>query len=898
MSLFSFFSRPAWQSRDAARRAEAVASDRNPALLAELPQILRNDLDARVRRAALERIDDLTLVADRMSNDADSAVRERARARLVELLVGNAPLTERRRALGLVEDQSLLELIAKRATEVDLRRAALEKCTRSGFIADRVLEDGDIELRIELLARVTQTPTLERLAAHARTRDKRMYRAIRERLDAGKAAAGESQTLLAHAEALCVGLEQQLRHPGSSAAAVLANAENEWPALRARIDERFDRRFEGAAQTLRATLGAIARIGEEPAEPTPEPVEDHADSVADSSTPAIAVESVAPAPPVASEDPDPTLTELLQRVEDQAEDLPMADCEALQRRWDSTWALVPARLAADQDLATRFRARIDVLRAAAQTRAATQERAREIAEAAIDAVATAVDAGQLAAARGARAQARAAIEQLPDASARALNRRLTALEPGLEKLSRWQRWSDNKVRSRLCDEAEALIGSGMHPDGLANKIADLKAAWKRIDDSELDPSAPATESGQAKRFRFMCHKALEPARGYFEKRKEVRGKRSEEVGAFLERARAELAAETTEIAALVALKRESGERLRRVDEVDPRQRGEIGKQLKQMIEACSTAIDGRFNAIAEDKQKLIAQLRRQLTHIELDAALDLAKSAQKRWQSLPKGSQKIDQALWQEFRQLIDPLFEKRNDELKAVDAEREAESAAARALVDDMQALAQSTLDATHIEAEVERIEAAWRQEANRPRELERSFDSAVSAAHAAANRKRGAELSAREQRAVDLAGQLDAIEVEWLNGADVSSALIEIEQALQNLDAVLTGALGRRLARLTPADEAQRQQTMSEQLQQAERLLLEYEFLASVDSPASEQSARMNLQVEKLAARMSSGQYDTPQVQRAAFDLRWWSTGPLASADRARLSVRRERALAAFSG
>ena len=127
MSLLSWFSKPAWQSRDAAKRADGVAHGRDAALIAELPQIVRNDLDARVRRAALERIDDLTVVADRMSNDADAGIRERAKTRLVELLAGNAPVAERRRALGLVEDVALLEQIARRAPETELRRAALER---------------------------------------------------------------------------------------------------------------------------------------------------------------------------------------------------------------------------------------------------------------------------------------------------------------------------------------------------------------------------------------------------------------------------------------------------------------------------------------------------------------------------------------------------------------------------------------------------------------------------------------------------------------------------------------------------------------------------------------------------------------------------------------------------
>ncbi len=892
MSLFSWMSRPAWQSRDVSKRVAAVSHGREPALLAELPLIARNDLDASVRRAALERIDDLALVADRMSNDADPGVRDRARSRLVDLLCGPAPVAERRRVLGLVEDQGMLELIGRRAPEVELRRAALERCKRTGYIADRVLDDADADLRIELLSRIEQTATLERLAQQARTKDKRLFRAIRERLDAGKLAAGEGDALIARAEALCIAVEAHLRRPGAAAVAALTEAENDWTILRPRIDERFDKRFHGALQTLRAAIGAVARIGEEPA-PAPDVVVAAAESA----------ESMAPAPAelaagagVVGDQADAELAALVQCADEMADSAASPEIEALQRRWQSTFASKPARGEADGALAARFAQRLETLRTAAQTHAEQAEMARQRVEQSIAEVDAAIEAGQLAAARAARARARSAVESLSGDSAKSLARKLAAIDPRIDKLAQWQRWSDNKVRLRLCEEAEALIGSGMHPDGLANKIAELKASWKRIDDSEADPGAPAAESGLGKRFRFLCHKALEPARGYFEKRKEVRGKRSEEVGAFIARAQEALAADGTDSGALIALKRESGDRLRLLDAVDPRQRGDIGKQLKQLIEACSAGIDARFAAIAEEKQKLIAQLRRQLAHAELDAALDLAKSAQKRWQTLGKGSQKTDQALWSELRALIDPLFERRNDELKAVDAGRDAERAAAQALIDEMRALPSAALDANHIDAEIARIGQQWHHEPNRPRDLERVLDQAIADAQAAAAERRAAEVTARQQQVSECARHLDAIESRWLQGADIGAELDALKDQASALDAVIAAAFAARMQRLRTTAAGAPESLLGEQLALGERLLLEYEFLAGVESPASDQSARLNLQVEKLAARMSSGHSPAPREQRTALDLRWWATGPLPLADRERLAQRRDTAIRAI--
>lgn len=910
MNPFNWFSRPAWQARDAARRSAAVATGRDEMLVAALPLILRQDPDASVRRAALERIDDLTLVADRMSNDADPSLRERARARFSDLLVGKAPLAERTRALKLIDDQTQLEAVAKRAPEVGMRRAALERCTRAGFLAERCLDEADADLKQWLLTRIDAKPTLERIAEKARTKDKRLYKAVRERLDGERLAAGEGSALATRAEALCAAIEAQLRQPKADALALVATIESEWASLRPRIDERFDRRFAGAIETLKAALGAISRIGEP--EPEPAAVEPEADAASLDNTPAsaVAVPAMAAAEPAAPRtEADETLVALLDEAEILDPRAPRHVRDDLERRWRLHWTAERARPDADLPLQQGFTARLESLRGADAEIAASNERQRAVGEAALTELANAVEAGQLMAARSARARARTALEAMSGDAGRSVRKQLTELEPRLDKLAQWQRWSDNKVRLRLCEEVEGLAGKGLHPDALASRIAELKQAWQKLDDSEQDPGATSpdvrgkgdsvrgnSDSGLGRRFRYLCHQTLEPAKPFFEKRREIRGKRSEELNEFLERARTEMVAEGATTAALIALKRESAERLRRVDEVDPKLRGESGRQIKQLIDALNQAVDARFATISDDKQKLIAQLRRQITHAELDAALELAKNAQRRWQALPKGTAKSDQALWQEFRAVIDPLFAQKLAAGNAEVAERDAERLASQALVDEVTALGDNeTLDAAQVEAELVRCESSWGADPKRPREFERSFDAAVTKVRQIAARRREAQNHARNNRVREIAQQLDVLEGRWLAGEDT---LGELDASnLDGIEAQAQSALKERVARLrgafaAPQDEVQ----LASQAHAARRLLLEYEFLAGVDSPPSERQARLNLQVEKLSARMSSGQSRTSSEERAALDLRWWATGPLNAADREALNARRERALASL--
>jgi hypothetical protein len=154
MSIFSWMSRPAWQSRDTAKRAAAVATGREAALVAELPQIVRN-AEASVRRAALERIDDLTLVADR------TATTRRRHSRACPRAWSTCSPAGRRRAPSgawLAGHQSLLEQTPNARPRLNCAGRP-ERCKRRIY-AERVLEDADADLRIEPLARVDQTATL------------------------------------------------------------------------------------------------------------------------------------------------------------------------------------------------------------------------------------------------------------------------------------------------------------------------------------------------------------------------------------------------------------------------------------------------------------------------------------------------------------------------------------------------------------------------------------------------------------------------------------------------------------------------------------------------------------------------------------------------------------------
>ncbi|MGE4358970.1 MAG: hypothetical protein AB7D30_03915, partial [Lysobacteraceae bacterium] len=297
MNPFSLLRKPAWEHKDAARRAAAVAGEEHPDLIARLPDLARNDPDPAVRLAAVRRIDDLSLLGDRSRNDDAATVREAARQRYIQrLLDARVPEPERERVLAVEEDGEILATLAQQAPEATLRRLALERVQRPGLLAERCVTDPDPALRRWLLDRIEDIPTLERIAERARKSDKLLSRTARERVQAARLAAGDPAATAERALAICEELDTLRRSVAADAAERREVLAAEWDTLRPRLDEAMARRVMGYFSALDAALAPPA-----PELPLPEPA------------PEAAAE-----PPPAPREPDTALAALLAELEARA----------------------------------------------------------------------------------------------------------------------------------------------------------------------------------------------------------------------------------------------------------------------------------------------------------------------------------------------------------------------------------------------------------------------------------------------------------------------------------------------------------------------------------------------------------------------------------------------------
>ena len=785
MKLFSMFSRPAWESADADKRARAVASLHDAALIARLPDIARHDADAKVRLASVKRIDDLSLLGDRARLDLSPEVRDAAGARLRHLLLDTKlPLESRVRIVRVTDNTALLELIAVEGVETDLRACALERIRRVPFLAERCVKDSDAQLRLALLERIDDAAQLERIAERARKTDKQLSRLARERVLTAKLAAGDAEAIDTRANELCAALDALLRARGDDAEARVAQIEADWSRLAIADDASVARRFRGLLDTLRHVLN-----------PPPKPV------------PAVPVEA--------------TLTPV-----------PEAVVETI------------AAPNAPDPLAEAAKAEADAAREAEQ---AQRRLWRDRVHAAISSYAAALDAGKFSEARAARAE----LQQIEAGWPRSQwedTKRLAQLDTQFAKLEHWQQWSSRDQKKRLCDAAEALIGSGMHPDALITRVRELQGEWDRL----VAGDAPDAVDGLARRFRALIHQSVAPARPYLEKRKELRSEKGRAVVEFLDAAEAALADAALALPQLLEWRSKLNDAGAQVAELVGSDRRDAGARRKRLADDVHARIEAFNSGATEAKQKLIAQVRRQLATADVREQVHIAKAVMPQWKALPRGQRKTEDALWNELRALIDPVFERDRAEHDRERGERQAQQ---QAVADTLAAL--ETLVEAELGADALRHQASDLRQRFQALQRSREDDLAFDRVHAKIERRiaglRAGQAQAQRQHVREQAGRLAQIEQRIVDAATADDLEADL-QSLSNATELANRIAAARAAR----DDETRRRALSESIADTDtlaELAIRAELAAGLPSPEAWREQRRALQMTRLADKLGGG-------------------------------------------
>ena len=866
------FGKPAWQNPDPDVRAPAVADSHDAELLKKLPDLAQHDDSPAVRLVALRRINTEAFWLDARLRESDEAIVEAADeflARSVMRKPNPDMLKERLEWFAHVDRPELVRHVAREAPDESLRSAALDRIQSPGFLGDCYMNESSEELAARILARIDQESTLQRIVDKLRKSNKKRARAAEQRLATIATDAGHDGTVTQIARRLVEQAEALTRGDGSgNREQTVERLESEWRDLKS-PPEALERRFNGAVRIIRNSLNR----------PTPVP-------------PPTETAGTAGGPDEGESAPtDGKLLQIAERLRHAGERSkdPSADSKLLAD-WDRAWNALShpgkAELALREEMLPLLR-QIQKRHESASKPAPVKSKPASVDTAELDAqlddIAHMLEDGELGKAHDALRKLRGQINQIPvrHRPNKMLGRQ-QRMEGRLKEMRNWQHWSNNKIRDALIAQVEQLADSDQHPDAITSALKEARGEWQRLESLEVLPGDKhrfAAPPGQWRRFQAACKQAFEQARPFFEKRSEIKEQNLEMLNAFVEKGMRAANAESPESDELLGFMRKARQAIRRLDDLPPKARGTSASHLKELMNRLSDRLDEAYEQVELAKRRLVSEAR-ELTHEkDLATAIEKAKALQARWQKSGRGRRRVEQQLWKEFREPIDPLFDQLDHQREEKEQEHQEIVAELEALCGQAEEIAELD-DAELAEAEgrFRGLSEDWHARSPRPQALDKRFTTAEGKFSRRLGKLRE---RAREQanRALEiLAG---AIQASWQQRIDADGAPSTAPDDLPPVDGnPLAERLSGKLEWVTDpeADPGELERTVQENGQSARQVAVEMEFLAGVETPEADRQQRMDYQVKRLARQLSDrdGQPDLA-TEFSALQERWYETFPL---------------------
>ena len=918
--------KPKWQHKDPAVRSRAVAQHSEAALVEALPEIARNDPSADVRLQAVRRLDDLYHLMRVAAEDNDDKVRDQAYRGYRAMLAGehrsNPSLAERLEIIPRLDDVAMIEYLAVSGQEEAVREAAIVKVSRQGLLGDIAINESSPKLRRLAASQIEQRSTLERVAETSRRHDKRVYRLVTDRL----AATGDTdpnRAAEADALALCKAVDELSRSDTfkEQKAERLAELQSQWDALPEAVRDKHRQRFEGASRIVIRTVEAqpASRSDETPevralkleldsalteAHDANEemglhplqllvdrlaklesPVAEHLDDDAQRrlTTSRERLESlrqrVLEAHPV-----NPRLMALVEQVESLPNNrVNPRQLGQLSERWDQAWKAMPHSTPNDHGLADRFKAAIARHEDVLGRRAEQRDQALDRLDEEVGSLEQHLEDGDLA--QAARQHQRLAqtlnlIGSHPRTENTDFRARLNAARGRLHEVRDWQHWANNEVRIRLCEEVEALAGSGLHPDAVAEKIKGLRAEWRELADSEKLPGdnpkrMPAP--GLYRRFQAACNKAFKPAKQFFEKRDEVRQHHLEDMEALATQIEAAVADRSIDdFKLLERLVRDGRRTMRDLVNVPPKARGPMSRRLREGANALDERLEEQYQVVERRKQRLIDEVAALDAESDLEQAISAAKDAQRRWQEAGHTRRRREQKLWKEFRAASDRVFNRLSEQRAEERAEEQARYASLDQILEEAEAvLGRAADEVDQVESHLRRLRDDWRRIGLVHRPREQRFQDLCRRIEDVASSAVAEQALARQRAMRELAGLCRQAETRWF-GATVDLDALRRQGDELIGDTPPPAPLAERWQAALEGD-APSDDEIQAQVEAGRQICIELEFLSGVESPAEFQQQRMDYQVSRLSRRMSGEQTMKPREEADVLEQRWYACGPL---------------------
>ena len=418
---------------------------------------------------------------------------------------------------------------------------------------------------------------------------------------------------------------------------------------------------------------------------------------------------------------------------------------------------------------------------------------------------------------------------------------IAKLSAELGEMNDWQNFATEPKREELLSSLQNLADQPLAPTDQADRLKQLRQSW-----NELGRLRRAEQNLQ-NHFDELAEKAFAPCKAHFAdqaaQRKEnlqQRRKLSAQLGEFV----AQPDWQQTPLQKLETISRQARTEWQSHHPCDHRALKSVERQFEALQQQLHEHIRSRKNDNLLQKQQLVSEAEALLQLESGNEATQQAKSLQQRWKQIGPAPRRDEHRVWQSFRGACDQIFQRRAE---AYQADKAAQAAQLTALNTALDELEQQCSD---LELGVLRERYRGIEEQAAQLKIDAQSRKRMSAAEQLISDRSNAER--RKQKAQRL---------EQWHSWDIQVS--QAEQSNAEIDSPHPIFADRCNGKARKDD--------------LQRLTLEAEIAADMQSPEADQQVRMALQIELINKGLSNMQL----VDNQNFIDRWCACGPKSSAD-----------------
>jgi hypothetical protein len=758
---------------------------------------------------ALRKLAGLSGLADGAAAAVPAVLQQAAQARLAELIdEGSVDFAAFCRQAEIRPVMFSVAALCKDSARLPQALAAIDDPIQA---AQLVVESPSSRLRQLAAQRVEDPAQLRQLLKQVGSKDKNVYKILKQKCDALNAEHRKAADFASEVNALCASLERHSQRAYDTLyTSAFEQLNTRWRSLSGQVDANMEQRGNQAIDRCREVIAAHLRQ--------------------------VAEEAALQAAQQAAHD-------ARERMRQAAQEAASAQADAEARLREEAAAI---RAAAENALAEK--------------RAAEEQVFRQIGGL-IRKANGALSDGNTQHAAGLRRAIEEKLQSAAEVPAH-LTRLLQQLDDKLNELKQWKDYAVAPKRIELIEEMEALIGSMEEPKVLSERIKSLQQEWRTISKGIVSDA-----SADWDRFHRASQAAYQPCREYFEAQAKLRQQNLDNRKALLERL---TAFETTQNAdnpdwrLLASVLREARQEWRQHFPVDREAGQSVQKEFEESTGRLQARLDAWHEGNVADKQSLIKRARHLLTQEDSREAIDAVKRLQILWKETGPAPREQDQSLWNEFRELCDAVYQKRQQAYAEYMAGLEAVKVKAVALCEEAErvaalpgaALVEEGAKVTELRTAFDALDEMPRTEA---RGLQARFERALRLCEAqmAEQRMRDAEESFTNLFAADR--HIRAYEWAAVRNAEASEREM-LRQAAETFIASVQhwpkGGLQAVTEKLAKAGSVS--DTDSAARERALRILcIRGEIHSESPTPSEDEALRREYQVQRLVQGMGQGSH-----------------------------------------